>query len=354
MSLAGSNSRFSPREVAPPPPVLEGHRNGPPAGTLFSASQALREKVDEETQEEDAETIAAGVARDADAVSILSTTSIADPHGRKRLYISDARTKTVYEAWEIVSRCDTMELHTWRSLCGIKVSRRWVSRVDGFVEAKPLVAFEQGELAAMHVHALREYEALGGKGKKGESYDQNLANRTSRLPAEIYNNLEGLVNDRTQASNVSPYRRREWRVVVLEEGEVQLTELLPQRKKRGLFRREPEEPRTRRQLVVLRGEEIKTTKQERGWGMFENDTNPWRKLDKEETRASRRHAVAFLDRLDREDARKALEKEEAKRADARSARPLLSQSRRPEPADWDIFVDQPAGAQGGRSEKSDQ
>ncbi|KAH9992383.1 hypothetical protein F4779DRAFT_631953 [Xylariaceae sp. FL0662B] len=239
------------------------------------------------SEDEDTETVA-GVAHDIDAMSIASMESIPDFTGRKAFTVQDDQTKTVYEAWEIVISEDTTNWSTWKSFCGVNFGIRWKSYNDGFLTLNPVMSFEQGELADLHADAVREYEARNPKAKKGKSYAQDLANRAYRLPADIYNKIQYLMDDKVRATNKTPFRLREWHVVVLQKGEFRMTELLPERKKRGLFRKKRDPAAIRKWFIVLRGEEVKATKEDGGWRAFGRHSNPWWRIDARDTREARR------------------------------------------------------------------
>ncbi|KAI0383002.1 hypothetical protein F5Y04DRAFT_251632 [Hypomontagnella monticulosa] len=231
-----------------------------------------------------------------DSISVLSMVSYPDPAGRKGFTVPDEEpAKTVYEAWEIISGDDTVNWNTWRTIFGIKIGLKWQSMNDGFIEVDPKTGYEQGELADLHENAIREYEAKNRK--KGTSYAQDLANRVFRLDAFVYSRLQQLMDDKFIASNKTPFRRREWRVVVLEQGEFQMTELLPQRKRKGIFRRREEKPAVNRYFIVLRGEEVKATKEPAGWRLFHRHSNPWWRVDARETQGLRAEHREHFDKV---------------------------------------------------------
>ncbi|KAI1417678.1 hypothetical protein F5Y13DRAFT_61086 [Hypoxylon sp. FL1857] len=230
----------------------------------------------------------AGVARDIDddSLSVLSMESCPDPAGRRGFTVADDEPeRPVYEAWEVVYGGDSVDWWTWKSIFGIKLGLKWKTLDDGFLNLNPLSGYDQGELAELCANAVQEYDAKAPK--KGKSYAQDLANRVFHLDAGIYNKVQHLMEDKMRTSNKTPFRRREWRIVVLEEGEFQMTELLPERKKKGLFRRR-EKPAVSRFFIVLRGEEVKATKEDGGWRLFNRHSNPWWRIDSRETLEARR------------------------------------------------------------------
>ncbi|OTA90657.1 hypothetical protein M434DRAFT_365664 [Hypoxylon sp. CO27-5] len=242
----------------------------------------------------------AGITRDTDddSLSILSMVSYPDPAGRKGFTVTDDEpASTVFEAWEIIYGEDSMGWSTWKTICGIRFGIRWKTLDDGFLNLNPLNAYDQGELADLYTNAVREYEAKTHK--KGKSYAQDLANRVFHLEADIYNRVQHLLEDKMRATNKTPFRRREWRVVALEEGEFQMTDLLPERKKKGLFRRRREKPAVSRLFIVIRGEEIKTTKEGGGWRLFNRYSNPWWRIDSRETLEARREHREHFEKVNR-------------------------------------------------------
>ncbi|KAI2778934.1 hypothetical protein F4815DRAFT_475414 [Daldinia loculata] len=237
---------------------------------------------------EDAETMT-GVRReiDEDALSILSKESCPDHAGRKTFTVSnDEPAKTVYEAWMVLDSGGTIDRVAWKTFCGIKFGSKWKSYNDGFLTIEPLTSYAQEELAELHANAIQKYSAKGSK--KGRSYAQDLANRVFRLNAGVYNQIQFVINNKLRSTNRTPFRRRDWQVVVLEEGEFRMTELLPERKKKGLFRRRQEKPAVLKYFVVLRGEEVKAAKEGDGWRTFSPYSNPWWRVDGRETSEARR------------------------------------------------------------------
>lgn len=192
--------------------------------------------------------------------------------------------KTVYEAWEITYSDDTMEWNTWNVFCGINFGVKWKSLDDGRLYVSPLPSYGQGELEDMHEDAIRQYEAKGRK--KGKSYNQDIANRVFKLDLDIYKRLQQLIDDKQRSANRMSYHRREWRVVVFEAGEYQITDALPERKK-SLIRRRRKSPQVQRWFFILRGEEVKSTKEDGGWRLFNRYSNPWWRADAHESRSER-------------------------------------------------------------------
>ncbi|KAI1799531.1 hypothetical protein F4811DRAFT_557698 [Daldinia bambusicola] len=235
---------------------------------------------------------------DEDAMSILSKEPCPDISGRKPFTVPDDKpAKTVYEAWAVLDSGNTFDRVAWKTFCGIKLGSKWRSYNDGFLDIEPLESYSQEELAGLHANAIREYSAKGSK--KGRSYAQDLANRVFRLNAGAYNQIQSLVDNKLRSANKTPFRRRDWHVVVLEEGELRVTELLPERKKRGIFRRREEKPAVSRYFVILRGEEVKSTKDEDGWRTFNIRSNPWWRIDTRETSEARRSHRDHVKKVDR-------------------------------------------------------
>ncbi|KAI1376733.1 hypothetical protein F4677DRAFT_71993 [Hypoxylon crocopeplum] len=248
---------------------------------------------------DDAETMTGGKRGiEDDAISVLSMVSFPDPAGRKGFGTApdDEPEKAVYEAWEIIVGRDTLHWDTWKTICGINLGVKWKALDDGFIDVNPLPGYSQGELADLQKDAVREYEAKNSK--KPRSYAQDLANRVFRLEAGVYNRIQHLIDNKIRVTNRTPFRRREWRIVILEEGEFQMTELLPERKK-GLFRRRPEKAAVHRWFLVIRGEEIKTSKEDGGWRLFSRHHNPWWRIDLRETQEARKEHRDHFEKVNR-------------------------------------------------------
>ncbi|KAI0873358.1 hypothetical protein GGS24DRAFT_393023 [Hypoxylon argillaceum] len=248
----------------------------------------------------DIESEAEAPLHDTDSISIDSMQSIPDFTGRKMVAFDDDRTTTAYEAWELVGIEDRYTRQSWKSFCGLDFGARWVSHMDGCVLVNPLVSFDQGELADMHEEAIRLHKVKDGVGK-GNAYAQDLANRAYNLPSDFYDKLQHLLEDKTVATNRTPYRQREWRVVVLQPSEFRMTDLLPERKRKGLFSwmKAKQAPVTRTWFVVIRGQEVKATKEDGGWKAYNRHSNPWWKFDNRETKEGRGQHKDIMKKFDK-------------------------------------------------------
>lgn len=182
---------------------------------------------------------------------------------------------------------DSERIFTWKRFMGIRFGMQWESQCDGYVQVNSLLAFEQGELADMVNSAARNHGAkqLKDGGKKFRSYDQDLANRAYKLPADVYNQIQRLIDRKAYETNKNPHRQRTWTLVLLREEDLPITALAPERKKKGIFRRRMERPAVDRWFVVIKGEETKFSKE--GWKKHDRYTNPWIKVDKREMLADR-------------------------------------------------------------------
>jgi hypothetical protein len=234
--------------------------------------------------------------RDTDSISIASTASFPDFMGRKLLTIDDERTTTAYEAWELKLIEGRDMRQSWKTLFGIKIATRWVHRNDGCVLVNSIPSFEQGELTDMHEDAIRRYR--NSHARQETAYEQDLANRAYNLPYDVSDALQHLIEDKTAATNANPYRKREWRVVVLQPGEFQMTELLPEYKRKSFFSRKRQPPAARTWFVVLHGQEVKSTKEDGGWKAYSRHSNPWWRLDNRETREERDQNKGMRKRID--------------------------------------------------------
>ncbi|KAI1738371.1 hypothetical protein F4680DRAFT_450126 [Xylaria scruposa] len=241
--------------------------------------------------------------RDADSISINSTESIPDFSGRKMVTFDHEQSTTAYEAWEFVCIDDRHTRQSWNSFCGIKFGTRWRNNNDGCILVNALVSFDQGELADMHEDAIRQYKHKHGSSQE-KAYEQDLANRVNNdLPVDAYDKIQQLIEDKTIATNRNPYRQREWRVVILQPGEFRMTELLPQHKRTSFFSRKKQLPLTRTYFVVLRGQEVKSTKEDGGWKAYNRVSNPWWRLDNRETKEERDKHKGVVKRMDKARAR---------------------------------------------------
>ncbi|RYC59122.1 hypothetical protein CHU98_g7086 [Xylaria longipes] len=236
----------------------------PPANVTVQRPPSLRSDTDDEPEVS---------PRDIDSISIDSTQSIPDFTGRKMITFDDERSTTAYEAWE------------------------WRNNHDGLILTSPIVSFDQGELADMHEDAIRGYKHKHGISQE-KAYEQDLANRANDLPADAYDRIQQLIEDKTMTTNRNPYRQREWRVVVLQPGEFRMTELLPVKRK-SFFSRKRLPPKTRTYFVVLRGKEVKSTKEDGGWKAFNRLSNPWWRLDNRETKEERDQHKDVMKKMDR-------------------------------------------------------
>ncbi|KAI0443826.1 hypothetical protein F4803DRAFT_292703 [Xylaria telfairii] len=235
--------------------------------------------------------------RDIDSASINSVESIPDFSGRKILTFDDERT-VAYEAWEFVCIEDRHTRQSWKSFCGINFGDRWRNLNDGYVWVNAIVSLDQGELADMYEDAVRGFKHKPGISQE-KAYEQDLANRVNDLQVDAYDRVQHLIGDKIVATNRNPYRQREWRVAVLQPGEFQMTELLPERKKRGFFSRKRQDPITRKYFVILRGKEVKSTKEDGGWRAYNRISNPWWRLDNQETKEERDQHREVTRKMDR-------------------------------------------------------
>ncbi|KAI0431465.1 hypothetical protein F5Y09DRAFT_304603 [Xylaria sp. FL1042] len=236
--------------------------------------------------------------RDIDSVSINSMESFPDIFGRKITTFDNERVTTVYEAWELSLIKATYALDSWKSIFGIKLSTTWVYRNDGGVLNNPIVSFGQGELADMHEDAVREFKHKRGT-DQWMAYEQDLANRAYDLPEGVYDRLQQIIEDKTMSTNRNPHRKREWRVVVLQPGEFQMTQLLPERKRTSIFSWKKKPAVTPTWFVVIRGEEVKSTKEESGWKTYTRFSNPWWRFDLRETKEERDHHKKMVKKMEK-------------------------------------------------------
>ncbi|KAI1173289.1 hypothetical protein F4777DRAFT_455894 [Nemania sp. FL0916] len=237
--------------------------------------------------------------RSSDVESVDSSQSIPDWAGRRLVTLEDDRITTAYEAWEVVCIPDKVVRDSWKSFCGIKYHTKYVNRADGAIMTHARAPYDQGELADMHEDAIRGYQHKHQHGVSQEAaYEQDLANRAHDLPFDVYDEIQHLLEDKTTTTNRNPYRKREWRIVVLEPGEFQMTEQKPERK-RGLFSWKKQPPAMRTYFVVIRGQEVKSTKEYGGWKGHGRHTNPWWRLDNRETKEERTQHKDVMKKMDK-------------------------------------------------------
>ncbi|KAI1433412.1 hypothetical protein GGR50DRAFT_506208 [Xylaria sp. CBS 124048] len=235
--------------------------------------------------------------REIDTISIDSSESIPDFSGRRMMTLEEENA-VAYEAWELVQIPDRITRQSTRSFCGINFSSTWRNERNGITLINAVLPFSQDDLAKKHEDAIREFKHRRDV-DQGRAYEQDLANRAYKLPFEIYDEVQHLMEDKVVATNRNPHRRREWRVAVLEEREFRMTELLPQRKRKHFFTRERRPPATRAWLVIIRGEEVKSNKECGGWKVYDRRTNPWWRLDNHETKEERGRYKAFMKKMDK-------------------------------------------------------
>ena len=235
---------------------------------------------------------------DSPRTSIDSMESIPDPLGRTMIDFDNEHTTTVYEAWEFVKIDDGQMRHSWKTIFGINVSTKWVNRNDGCILMSPMISFEQGELADLHNEAVCGHRPKAGTSQE-IAYEQDLANRAYDLPSEVRDRLQNLIEDKFLATNKNPYRKREWRLVILQPGEFRMTKLLPEGKRKSIFSREKHSPASCTWFVVLRGQEVKSTKEDGGWKNFSRYSNPWWKSDKRETKEARDQHKQMMKKMDK-------------------------------------------------------
>ncbi|KAI1810977.1 hypothetical protein GGS20DRAFT_565131 [Poronia punctata] len=201
--------------------------------------------------------------------------------------VEDGRS-TVYEAWELTRLDEKHELQSFKTFCGIRYSRAYVTRGGG-VMTKAAYEYEQGELADMLDSAVRLHT------HPHRTYQQDLANRVSRLPTRLQEVLENMLDDRIGASNGSPYHKREWQVIFLQPKERHIAGSKPERS----FSLLKKAPATKSIFVIFQGSVVKSTKDVDGWRGYDLDTNPWCKADAYATREQRRERNEYLKRKER-------------------------------------------------------
>ncbi|KAI1342263.1 hypothetical protein F5Y15DRAFT_374704 [Xylariaceae sp. FL0016] len=264
-AVAAPNTRFRAFPLPPPPPGYRPYFPPP----FIARRPSVNSTSDSESRTD--------VHGDGDTASIASTACCS--HCRGAMAVEGVQTKTVYEAWEVISTKDTVEPDGFISFCGIRFLERTTSRDDGYVDLNPLPRYEQSELVDI-LAKLRGEFSPGGK-RAVRSYDQDLANRLSSLTELSYDKIKQLIDDKVRSTNGDLHHKREWRVVALQAGEYQMTDALPERRRKGLFRRRPKAPFSERYFFVLRGEEVMSKPKEGPLKKFTRHSNPWRRIDRQ-------------------------------------------------------------------------
>lgn len=212
------------------------------AGSLWSSnSSILGALVDDDVKTKAANDDAKTKAANVDAISLASltassTASFPDLRGFSNYVVADEHTRVVYEAYAFTKYDGVEDCYTWKSFCGLRFGKIWHLTKNGYLVRQAEMAYDQDELSDMHAAAIRTFDEAermaGGKGKKtkktkgnkaddndkdGAAYAQDLADRVYRLPYDVYHSVAELVTSKTWATDMNPSRKREWRVVVLEE-----------------------------------------------------------------------------------------------------------------------------------------
>ncbi|KAI1340792.1 hypothetical protein F5Y15DRAFT_414513 [Xylariaceae sp. FL0016] len=205
------------------------------------------------------------------------------PLGWNNFRVPDAETKTVYEAWEVISVHPTTEVRNKNRVLGLQLTSTSTVLRDGYTGVRALPCYTQEELASMVATTEQVYR--GSKVSRlfsRTSYAQDLAARLFRLPGCLPNKLGALLDSRLIATNKCQYARREWKVVLLRDIESVLTDESAKPKPRGLFFCSSGGKQTapvQKWVVVLRGREVKSS--EEGFEAFDTVSNPWLRVDEQ-------------------------------------------------------------------------
>ncbi|KAI8625523.1 hypothetical protein F5Y19DRAFT_466986 [Xylariaceae sp. FL1651] len=204
--------------------------------------------------------------------------------GWDNLRVSSPDTHTVLEAWEMILVGQTTEVASARYILGMNVASVYRVLKDGYVGVRAVPSYSQSELANMIAAAESEWNTQRSgflPFVKRDTYCQHLAKRIFRLPGCLPSKLGALLDCRFMATNKSPYVRREWTIAMLKPINEVMTEEGRRRKGLGLWSRRNggrEDP-VRKWLIVLRGQETRTSEQ--GFAAFDTLSNPWLRVDEE-------------------------------------------------------------------------
>lgn len=257
-----------------------------------------------------------------------------DPARRRQLAPS---AKTILESWTITYHLPTQRTSSWFQVLGVTWCRR-TDREEGYVvSVVPNPHFSQAELAATiacHQQAATvttrsaikavasPAAAAASNSNAAMVYAAELERRLRGLDWKVQDEIYELLSDRVQSSS-SPFRKREWRVVVLAAvpgGEMTDAPTgVPGagssrgrrfegpshssgfgfggiRRRVGMAWRNAKERRMRRRVaasqkkapgmpiteyrLILRGTETKANDQ--GWGYYNRYSKPWKAAEEKE------------------------------------------------------------------------
>ncbi|KXX75117.1 hypothetical protein MMYC01_208896 [Madurella mycetomatis] len=244
--------------------------------------------------------------------------------------------KTIFESWTITYHLPTQRTSSWFQVLGVTWCRRTDHEEGYVVSVVPNPHFSQAELAATvacHQQAatvatrrdsktIAPTTAVTSNDNAAMVYAVELERRLRGLDWKVQDEIYELLSDRVQSSS-SPFRRREWRVVVLAAvpgGEMTDTPTGAPgagssrgrrfespghssgfgfggiRRRVGMAWRNAKERRMRRRVaasqkkatgmpiteyrLILRGTETKANDQ--GWGYYNRYSKPWKAAEEKE------------------------------------------------------------------------
>ncbi|KAM7190860.1 hypothetical protein V8F20_009544 [Naviculisporaceae sp. PSN 640] len=202
--------------------------------------------------------------------------------------------KSVLESWVITYHAQEKKVTAWYQWLGICWWRRIEIEGARILAVVPNCHFSQEEMESVCAAARNEYSPPRSREESQVSgdteYTADLERRLRKLDWVVQDEIYDLINDRIQSSSNS-FRRREWKLVVLNEvpgGEI--TEALSGAGRRGhrrlldrMFRRRrrkaAELPITEYRLILC-GTETKANGE--GWACHNRYSRPWQVVDDKE------------------------------------------------------------------------
>ncbi|KAM7204744.1 hypothetical protein V8F20_003528 [Naviculisporaceae sp. PSN 640] len=253
----------------------------------------------------------------SEAESILSATSsvwyskprMTGRQSRPPVQTGDKETqKHVLEYWKLAVVPPRTEITGGKKVLGVNI-QEW-DHYEGSV-TKVGVAKNQSELSEIYQSAVASYEGKARRSwparvvrGKAKSYEQDLEKRCDRLPLEVKDSIEELLEDRA-AYTSSLYRRREWTVVHMEERSIhRFTRTQGAKVRRHKLRFwKKAKPQLSEFHIIIRGAETGQAEAENGYTTPGEFTNPWSDFDDEERQVRRQERLRNRSRDNRSRAR---------------------------------------------------
>ena len=212
--------------------------------------------------------------------------------------------KQVFECWKLFIVPDRQKIISGTKVLGIEF-QAW-DHVKGSVSAVSLVK-TQPELAELYQTAIASHEASNQRSLpsrivrgRGQSYEQDLETRCSKLPPQLKDSIRDLLLERGYASSTT-HHQRTWTVVFMEERWVhRFTRAQGAKVDRHKVRfwKNPKTQQMTECFVVIRGGETGTPDAKTGYTRPNVFSNPWADADfRENSRMLRQERAQ--DRIER-------------------------------------------------------